>query len=147
MGFALEMKHEVGVRIRMLNPPDGVTIKVQRGSDELLAPANETGGDLTFEFPIEVDLGSAKPNFLGKYAQGPKDARFIYVNSGTYAGEADTRWARRAKLSLMSITQNQVEDALSSPGKKLETSFNGTGTDGGPTCASVQGLVWKVVAK
>ena len=141
------MKQEIGIRIRMIEPPKNVSIQVQRGKCELLPPVKSSASELIFEFPIDVDVSSGVPNFLGAYAQGPKDARFIYVNSGTYANEQDSCWGRRAKLSLMSITEKQVEDTLASKTARLETSFAGTGKDGGPTCASVKGLEWKVVRK
>ena len=140
-------KHEIAVRIRVLDPPAGVAMKVQRGKDELLDPIGESGPDLVFEFPINVDISGGSPNFLGKYAQGPRDARFVYVNSGTYAGQHITCWGRRAKLPLMSVTSQQIDDLLSNPGAVLETAFQGTGRDGGPTCASVKGLEWRVVTR
>ena len=140
------MKQELRIRIRVIEPPKGVKMLVQRGRHELVPPINKTDEELVFEFPIEVDLSSGVPNFLGKYAQGPKDSRFVYVNSGTAAGELGSPWSRRAKLSLMSITARQVAQALES-GAILETSFPGIGRDGGPTCASVKGLVWSVEDK
>src|SRR6266478_480035 len=90
--FGRIMKHELAIRIKVLNPLAGAAMKVQRGKDELLAPTNVSTDSLIFDFEISVDLGTPIPNFLGKYAQGPKDARFIYVNSGRYAGQEDTRW-------------------------------------------------------
>lgn len=139
------MKHEIWVCIRVDRPPAGVSMRMQRGRNELLAPTATGEGSISFEFPLTVDLSSGKPNFLGKYAQGPKDARFVYVNSGTLAGQTDSCWSRRAKISLMSVTAEQIEELLKAPGSKLETAFYGTGRDGGPTCASVKGIVWKVV--
>jgi hypothetical protein len=140
------MKVEVLFRILVTNPLAGVSMIVQDGKDRLLAPSKTTSEELVFEFPINVDLSSGTPNFLGKFAQGPKDARFVYVNSGTYAGEHHSCWGRRAKLSLMSITRDQVEQALAD-GSVIETRFPGVGRDGGPTCASVKGLEWKVVKR
>lgn len=141
------MQQQVGIRVRMIAPPPGVRIQVQRGRDELLGPIAANDGELVFEFAIDVDLTSGQPNFLGKYAHGPKGQRFLYVNSGTYAGDAFSCWGRRAKLSLMGIGREQVELAISDQNATLETSFPGTGRDGGPTCASVKGLVWKVVKR
>lgn len=126
-----------------MRPLKGVAMQVQRGKNELLSPAKADDSELVFEFPISVDISAEDPNFLGVYAQGPKDARFIYVNSGTYAGQHHTCWSRRAKLSLMSVTKRQVEEILAKDGR-LEVSFDGTGRDGGPTCASVKGIEWKV---
>ncbi len=131
----------------MLDPLAGVAMQVQKGKDELVPPVSKTGERLVFEFPIDVDLQpGSPPNFLGKFAQGPKQERFVYVNSGTYAGQHITCWSRRAKISLMSITAEQVTEAIETA-KPLETEFPGVGRDGGPTCASVKGIEWKVAAK
>ena len=137
------MKQELRVRIRVIHPLTGADMRVQRGRDELLEPSTASAAELVFDFPIAVDLTADKPNFLGKYAQGPKDARFIYVNSGTYAGQ-HSAWSRRAKLPLMSVTKRQVEEVVANGGV-LETQFQGIGRDGGPTCATVKELEWNVV--
>lgn len=140
------MKHEIPVRIIVTDPLFGVAMKVQKGRDELLEPTRSTKGETVFEFSVRVDLESPAPNFLGPFAQGPKDARFVYVNSGTYAGQHITHWSRRAKLSLMSITREQIETTLASPSSRLETAIDGIGRDGGPVCASVKGLEWRIAA-
>ena len=140
------MKNEVKMRIVVSDPPAAVAMMVQDGKDKLLAAAKASATQLVFEFSVNVDLSSGSPNFLGKFAQGPKDARFVYVNSGTYAGEHHSCWGRRAKLSLMSITREQVEQAIKE-NSVIETSFPGVGRDGGPTCASVKGLEWRVAKK
>ncbi|HEX3100148.1 MAG TPA: DUF5990 family protein [Pyrinomonadaceae bacterium] len=141
------MKQEIPIRITVLRPLAGVSMKVQRGKDELLPPIAVEENAIAFEFEITVDLSAATPNFLGKYAQGPKDQRFIYVNSGSYAGQPGTCWNRRAKISLMSVTREQIEALVAKPGTILEAKFEGIGRDGGPTCASVKGVEWKVVSK
>ena len=141
------MKQPVSFRVVVSKPPAGVTMKVQKGKSELLGPTVVTKDSIAFEFDITVDRGESGLNFLGPFAQGPKDARFVYVNSGTYAGQHPTCWGRRAKLSLMSITDEQISDALDVTGARIETQIPGTGTDGGPICASVKGLEWKVVRK
>jgi len=141
------MKQELGIRIRVLSPPSGVHMVVQRGRDELVPPVSLTDEEIVFEFSVDVDMSSGIPNFLGKFAQGPKDGRFIYVNSGSYAAAPVHSTGRRAKISLMSITKEQIGKALAERGSRLETSFAGTAKDGGATCASVKGLVWKVVTK
>src|SRR5580765_7908751 len=139
-------KCEIPIRIRLLNPPAGVTTKVQRGRDELLPPTKVTDDGLEFDFDVTVDLYGATPNFLGKYAQGPKDVRFLYVKSGTSAGRMGSCWSRRAKISLTSITREQINAVIAGKGV-LVAEYNGTGRDGGPTCASVKGIEWKVVPK
>ena len=141
-----EMKQDVPVRIIVKRPLAGVSMLVQRGKDELLPPSSKSAEQLVFDFEITVDMTESRPNFLGKYAQGPKDARFIYVNSGTYA-EQHSIWGRRAKISLMNITGDQIQGVVSKAGMILQTEFEGVGRDGGPTCASVKGIEWKVVKK
>jgi len=139
-------KIEVPVRIRVLDPAAGIMMKVQRGRDELLSPEKESKNELVFEFAITVDMSAAVLNFLGKYAQGPKDQRFIYVNSGQSAGQLNTDIVRRAKISLMSIAKQQVAEAALD-GHVLETSFPGKDKFGKPTCASVKGIEWKVASR
>ena len=141
------MKTQISFRITVIDPPPGVWMKMQKGRDELIDPEVLQDGSLQFEFPISVDLESGTPNFLGKFAQGPKDSRFVYVNSGSYAGQTATHWARRAKLSLMSITSAMLDSALAKEDGRMETTINGTGKDGGPVCASIKGLEWKVAGK
>jgi Family of unknown function (DUF5990) len=140
------MKEEVAVRITVVDPLAGATMMVQRGANELIPPEIAKSGDLIFSFSVTVDSSSDEPNFLGKNVHGPKGARFIYVNSGTYAGDSRSKWNRRAKVSLMSIGPDQIKAAISSGGV-LATRFAGVGKDGGPTCASVKGIQWRVEAK
>ena len=138
------MKHQLPVRIIVLRPLPGVAMMVQRGKNEFLPPSSTSAERLVFDLELTVDTTEARPNFLGKYAQGPKDARFIYVNSGTYADQHSI-WGRRAKISLMNITGEQIQTVISKTGMILQTEFEGVGRDGGPTCASVKGIEWKVV--
>ena len=139
------MKYEIPFRVVVTEPLPGVAMNVQRGKDELLPPTSKSRSDCRFEFYITVDITNGSLNFLGKYAQGPKDSRFVYVNSGTYAGQANTSWSRRAKVSLMSITGKQIETVLSNSGSYIEAKMPGVGKDGGPTCATVKGIEWTVV--
>ncbi|MBP6002194.1 MAG: hypothetical protein KA746_02055 [Pyrinomonadaceae bacterium] len=140
------MKFTIPIRIKVLQPLNGVAMMVQRGKEEFLPPISTSAEQLVFDFEITVDLTETRPNFLGKYAQGPKDARFVYVNSGTYADQHSI-WGRRAKISLMSITGEQIQTVVSKAGMVLQTDFGGVGRDGGPTCASVKGIEWKVVKR
>ena len=68
------------------------------------------------------------------------------MNSGRYAGLHTTLWSRRAKLPLIGVTKEQIEDILNNTGI-LACEFDGVGRDGGPTCATVKGLAWKVVKR
>lgn len=142
------MDREVPIRIIVVDPPPGVTFAMQRGKDELLPPSKIGAQSLVFDLSIRVAERKAggAPNVLGPYAQGTPDDRFLYVNSGTLAGQQDTGWTRRAKIKTAGITWQLVEQILAAPGAVLEARIDGRAKDGGPCCATVP-LVnggWKV---
>jgi hypothetical protein len=122
----------------VINSPAGVTLRMQRGRDELVEPSKVTNGVVTFDF--EVRVGSRPgglPNFLGEFTQGPPASRFVYVNSGQAARQLGTHWSRRAKIPLTGITQALIDKAIKT-NAVLVADYEGTGRDGGPTCASVR---------
>jgi hypothetical protein len=45
-------------------------------------------------------LADGSVNFLGDFAQGVPTDRFVHVNSGAQAGQAESCWSRRAELKL-----------------------------------------------
>src|ERR1700741_4822737 len=124
------MDQEVSLGIVVVNPPAGARFAVRRGKDELLEARRATAGELIFEFPIRVrnDGSEGGPNFLGPFAQGPRDARFVYVNSRMTAGVSGS-WTRRAKIPLRGITWAMIGNAK--PGSFIEAKIAGTGRDGG----------------
>ncbi len=140
---------ELPLRITVRRPPSGVEFAVQRGSAELIAPSARDGDALVFDFSVRVDgvTSSGAPRLLGPFTQGPPSARFVYVNAGQSAGQANTRWNRRAKIPLAGITASLIQAAAKSLGVRIETDFAGTGADGGPTCATVKSIVWRVEAR
>jgi hypothetical protein len=69
---------------------------------------------------------------------GPPDKRFVYVGSGTFAGDAASCWSRRAKVSLAGIDEDLVRAVDASPDACLEATIPGRAGDGGPSCASVR---------
>lgn len=143
-------KPEQLVRMRVLvrNPPAGVRFAVQRGKSELLEPVTEKHEGVQFEFSLRLGAPSpANPvNFLGEFAQGTPSDRFVYINSGTLAGQPESPWTRRAKLKLASIPKRILEAALSSQEGVIEARVTGVMRDGGPVCASVkpEAVVWSL---
>jgi len=133
------MDHEVPVRITVLRPPPGVTFAVQRGKDELLPPSKVSAEALTFELSIRVSERKAGggPNVLGPYAQGKPDDRFLYLNSGTLAGQKESCWTRRAKIKTGNISWKLIEQTVATTGAVLEVQIEGRMKDGGPCCATV----------
>ena len=132
------MELQLPIRVVVENPPANVTFAVQRGkAGDLLEPSDIAADRLTFEFSIRAADESGTPNFLGPFVHGPKGGRFLYVNSGTSAGQADSCWTRRAKLHLSSIDWALVQKVVSTRGAVLEGRIAGTGRDGGPSCATI----------
>jgi hypothetical protein len=133
------MEGEVRLRVVVVRPPRGVRFAVQRGKAELVEPALQTETEVSFDLTMRVRDGrpDGLPNFLGPFAQGPPAGRFVYVTSGTLAGERESCWTRRAKIHLSGITWAMIEDVLSGAAEVLEARFVGTARDGGPACATV----------
>lgn len=143
--------HEIPLRLIVRRPPPGVRFAMQYGPTaiaDLVPPANATSDSLTFEITVRLGAprGGELLRFLGPFVHGSPGARFLYVNSGQLAGDPDSCWNRRAKVWLEDITAAQVEAVIEGPGGVLEAEVPGTGTDGGPVCASthVQGRGWRV---
>jgi hypothetical protein len=136
------MDAELALRIVVIGPPPGVTFALQRGKSDLVPPSRSTPKELVFDLTVRVREDD-QPNFLGPFAQGPRGARFVYINSGSYAGQGDTQWARRAKVPLSGITWPLIKRAK---GKPLQARIAGTGRDGGPACATVPllGAGWQI---
>lgn len=130
---------QIALRIVVLNPPAGVTFRLQRGRGALVEPTRESAASIAFDFDLRVAEreGDAPPRLLGPFAQGSPAARFVYVNSGKQARQAESCWDRRAKVALAGITWALIDEAAASPDAIIEAQIAGTGRDGGPACASV----------
>ena len=145
------MKSELPLRLILIDPPANIDYGIQRGRGskyETMFVQQRKKGDVTFDFSITVsDSGKGgAPNFGGEFVQGTPARRFIYVDVGTYAGQRNTPWSRRIIVLLNGITLDQIKKALET-GHRLSASIQGTGKDGGPSCATVP-LVkgWQVIS-
>lgn len=142
------MDRELPIRVTVIEPPLGVTFAIQRGKDELLPPSKVSAKSLVFDLSIRVSerKSGGPPNVLGPYAQGKPDDRFLYLNSGTMAGQQDSGWTRRAKIKTAGINWKLIEQTLATPGAVLEAQIHGLAKDGGPCCATVPLVngAWKV---
>lgn len=143
------MAEELPIRITLIRPLPGVTFCVQRGKEELLPPSQMDDETITFDFTVRIGAPQANgaPNLLGPFTQGSAADRFVYVNAGTSAGQAESKWTRRAKVKLAGITQTMIETALATPGAVIEARIAGTAKDGGPPAASIPLLDdgWQIV--
>jgi hypothetical protein len=146
MDVVYSARVEVAFRITVLNPPSGVTFRLQRGRSELLSPSHESASTIVFDFTLRAESGAGGyPRLLGPFAQGPPASRFVYVNSGKQAGQEESCWDRRAKVPLTRVSSALIERAASSRGAVIETQIAGTGRDGGPACATVPLIgAWRI---
>jgi hypothetical protein len=143
------IKSDLPLRVVLIDPPPDVDYGIQRGRGSRYEPVfvqQRKRGDVTFDFCVTVDQGKGgAPVFSGEYVQGTPARRFIYIDVGTYAGQKNTPWSRRMIVLLTPITSEQVTEALK-PGHRLSASIQGTGKDGGPSCATVPLINgWQVI--
>ncbi len=134
---------EVAIRIVLIAPPAGVDFGVQDGKGNnytMIQKQRSTGADLEFECMVTAkdNRADGSPNFLGSLAQGPSTGRFIYISSGKSAGQTESCWVRRLKISLAEITWEMIVKSSADPQLILEVRLPGTGKDGGPSCATVR---------
>jgi hypothetical protein len=132
------MSRELTLRIIIQQPPPGVDFALQKGSGkvyETVQKQRSEGNDLVFEFQpaIREGVSTIMAALGGPFVQGPPRQRFVYVDIGTYAGQADSCWSRRLKIPLDGIPPKFIGS-----GGVLEARVPGTGRDGGPSCATVK---------
>jgi hypothetical protein len=137
------MARELTLRIIIEQPPRDVDFALQKGSGKLYETVQKQrsdGKEVVFEFQPSVREGvSSMAAFGGPFVQGPPQQRFVYIDIGTYAGQADSCWSRRLKVPLDGVPPKFIE-----AGGVLEARVPGTGRDGGPTCATVKNFDgWK----
>jgi len=145
------METELTFQIRLEKPPAGIDFGLQKGhgnSYETVQKQRSAAGDLYFEFTVKLKAAvNAGPDFLGSFVQGKKEARFVYIGIGTYAGQTNTPWSRRLKIPLTGITSAMTGKLVNDPSLIFATSVPGTGKDGGPNCATVKPFIGWAIAK
>ena len=135
----------------LVEPPASIDYGIQRGRGsnyEAMFVQQRKRGDVTFDVSIAVSehRKDGSPNFSGEFVQGTPARRFIYIDVGTYAGQKDTSWSRRMIVRLDDIAWPMIRQATR-PGKRLEARIQGTGSDGGPSCATVTPIGgWRIVS-
>jgi hypothetical protein len=140
------MARELTLRIIIEQPPAGVDFALQKGSGsayETVQKQRSHGEDLVFEFQpsIRVRVSDSMAALGGPFVQGPPRQRFVYIDIGTCAGQAESCWSRRLKVPLEGILARAI-----GAGGVFEARIPGTGRDGGPSCATVKDFDgWKRV--
>lgn len=126
------------LRLTLCDPPAGVPFAVQLGRDELLPPTRVTKDRIVFDVPVElVETATGVARLRGAAIQGPASGRFLYVASGTRAGDLASPWNRRAKVPLTPMPIPQLLAAASGEAVTLHAAIAGTAKDGGPAAASI----------
>ena len=148
----INMESKLTLRIVLENPTVGVDYGLQQGKGndfKTIQTKRGNGENLEFECNIKVkNYDGAIHVFLGPFAQGPANDRFIYIDIGTFAGQKDSCWDRRLKIPLNSITSVMIQQVLSNPKFQIETIVQGSGKGGGPNCGTIKPFNgWKLKQK
>jgi hypothetical protein len=145
-------EQRVRLRVVCLSPPDPEQYSAEFGLQDNSATATwvihpgkvQPNGDIHFDCECRVrpNPRTGQPNFLGPFVHGDAAKRFLYLSWRPRAwdpGQQDppcSAWVRRIKVHLSPITWEEIESAIQLRGV-LEAAVRGTGSDGGPSCASV----------
>ena len=100
------MARELRLRIIIEQPPPAVDFGLQKGSGnayETVQIQRSGGKDLVFEFQPSIRAGDSDTMAAlgGPFVQGSPRHRFVYIDIGTCAGQADSCWSRRLKIPLL----------------------------------------------
>jgi hypothetical protein len=136
------MNDELRLRIVLDGPPAGIDYALQSGSGNNYDSVQKqiSGGEnLIFNLPVKLKTDKdGQPDFAGPFVQGGKGERFIYIDIGTYAGNANSIWGRRLKIPLRDISSDIISKVVAGNVMVLETHVPGTDRNGGPSCATVK---------
>ena len=138
----------VGLRIIVLRPVPGVMLKMQDKKRVMLDPAGGGLRSTWFDLEVRVKRSGASADFAGAHVHGRPGGRFLYINVGRQAGQAGSPWSRRAKIPLGTIPVALLDRAARDGNLLLAAAIEGTGRDGGPSCATVPlASAWRLVRR
>lgn len=136
------MNSQLTLRIVLEKPTIGVDYGLQEGKGtnfKTVQTKRSNGENLKFGCIIKVKFSDKNiPVFLGAFAHGTANERFIYIDIGKFAGQKDSGWDRRLKIPLAGITSKMIQQAFANPDFYIGTMVPGTGKDGGPNCGTVK---------
>jgi len=129
----------IAVEVRCTRLPavrDGVPVYlgIQQGRAVVEITPGKVG-EAIFRPEFRLVDADGAPNFLGPYAQGPRDERFFYLSWGKGATTADFRMFRRLKVHLSHLQWKQIASAARRD-EPLRVTIDATDKNGGPLCAS-----------
>jgi hypothetical protein len=121
-----------------------VRLGIQKGND-VIEDVSADVEKVTFNVSMRVEQqpSNGKPNFLGPFAQGTPQERFIYLCWGERVGN-NWHGFRRAKIHLKHLEWQAVASSLET-GTPIEAFISMTDNKGEPLCASVKKdkIEWK----
>jgi hypothetical protein len=134
------MSEEVILRIVIQNSVDGTLYGLQKGkvpNYQTVQAQLGNGQDLTFSFTVQVkEASESLPKIAGPFVQGPAGKRFIYIGTGSYAGQPGASWSGRIKVPL---SEAVFKNKLPLEGNSfLYCTVPGRNVDGKPVFATVK---------
>lgn len=129
----------ITVEVRCIRLPaacagEAVYLGIQRDRDVVnIVPAAVGKTVFTPDFRL-TDLRGV-PNFLGPYAQGPRDERFFYLSWGRGSSAPTFQMFRRLKVHLSHLAWKHIK-AAARRGEPLRVMIDMTDRCGQPLCAS-----------
>ena len=142
----------ITIRLHCIELPDlefdgrtKIRLGIQKGKqviEDVQADAEEV--IFSCSLRVEKNAKTGKPNFLGQYAQGTPEERYLYLCWGERDG-GQWQGFRRAKIYLKHIGWDSIEKSLST-GKPIEATIKMTDKKGCPLCAWVKegNIEWKL---
>ena len=124
------MSGEGEVRLRLIraddrpaaNPlGDAFEFGLQDAKGELVAAERLPDGRLCWDFTLRVKDGGPEPNFLGRFASGPADDRFVYLSWRSIPRGV---WINRIKAKLRGVGWDLVR-AAQTQGKAITADLTG----------------------
>ena len=144
--------HEIKIYLLCRNLPGprfdqitGVRLGIQQGKDVVKdVPADAENVTFDLSLRVQRNAENGKPNFLGPFAQGNVNERFIYLCWGQRR-DGDWDRFRRAKVHLRHLEWESVEKALEAS-RPMVAVIDMTDDKGGPLSGSVREdkIEWKI---
>jgi Family of unknown function (DUF5990) len=121
--------------------PDGygnihVAVQGRKGRDDLLDCVPATVESMAWVLEARVNRSDDRTDLQGRYLQGPPGGRFIYLTWGTVDDGGTFTMFRRAKLWMVSVPAEVMEDAVA--GGLLVGRVGLTDPKGNPRCGAVR---------
>ena len=137
-------QQEIQVHIHCRNLPgtnfDGRTslrLGLQKGKEVIEdVPADVESVSFTVPLRVATNPKSGQPNFLGPFAHGTPEDRFLYLCWGERKAEGWDGF-RRAKIRLNHLGWECLRESVETA-KPIEFTVDMTDEKGGPRCASVR---------